>query len=269
VTSDSTFIWSRGGGERHLLVRNGNVETKSGGRQVFDAVAKADTNIKMLICRSLDAVGRTEDTALTAVTDGCSWLRCILVDAGFAGAPMLYWFHIAMRLRHLKQVASGLSVNDLERAAAKAVIVAEVVRLHWRLWHGRATHAPISIDRTGAVMHRSQGEQDGQKAITPSRNLWTGLRTLNGYFTGQSDWLVHYAERHRAELRVGIAITGANVLVNRRMSKAQQMRWSRRGADLLLQVGGAINNGTVGSGFGQKFRPTNDTHPPQTRQCPC
>ena len=70
VTLDSTFIRSCEGGERHLEVRVGNVETESGGRQVFGAVAKADTDIKVLIRRSLDAVGRTEDTMLTAFTDG-------------------------------------------------------------------------------------------------------------------------------------------------------------------------------------------------------
>ena len=38
VTLDSTFIRSCEDGERHLEVRAGNVETASGGRQVFDAV---------------------------------------------------------------------------------------------------------------------------------------------------------------------------------------------------------------------------------------
>jgi hypothetical protein len=33
----------------------------------------------------------------------------------------------------------------------------------------------------------------------------------------------------------------------------QQMRWSRRGADLLLRVRCAVYNGTLGSGFGQRF----------------
>ena len=72
------------------------------------------------------------------------------------------------------------------------------------------------------------------------------------------------AERHRAGLRVGTAITEgtANFLVNRRMNKSQQMRWSRRGADLLLRVRGAVYNGTLGSGFGQKFHPANDPSPP-------
>jgi len=64
-------------------------------------------------------------------------------------------------------------------------------------------------------------------------------------------------------LRVGTAITQgtANVLVNRRMNKSQQMCWSRRGADLLLQVRCAVYNGMLGSGFGQKFQPANDPYP--------
>ena len=86
------------------------------------------------------------------------------------------------------------------------------------------------------------------------------LDALDGYLTGQSAWLVNYAERHHAGLRVGTAITEgtANFLVNRRMNKSQQMRWSRRGADLLLQVRCAVYNGTLGSGFGQKLQPAND-----------
>jgi hypothetical protein len=263
VTLDSTFIRSCEKEERHLEVRVGNVETKFGGRQVFGAVARAETDIKVLINRNLDAVGRTEDTALTAFTDGCPGLRRILADAGVTTAPMLDWFHIGMRLQHLKQVASGLSCDDSARVAAKAVIVAEVERLHWRLWNGKATNARISIDRIRAVMHHFKGEASTRKSIAPSRKLWTALHALDGYLTGQSDWLINYAERHRAGLRVGTAITEgtANFLVNRRMNKCQQMRWSRRGADLLLQVRCAVYNGTLGSGFGQRFQPANDPYP--------
>ena len=38
------------------------------------------------------------------------------------------------------------------------------------------------------------------------------------------------------------------------MNKSQQMRWSRRGADLLLQVRCAVVNGKLGSAFGQLFK---------------
>jgi hypothetical protein len=178
VTLDSTFIRSCEDSERHLEVRVGNVETQAGGRQVFAAVAKANTDLKGLIHRSLDAVGRTEATVLTGFTDGCSGLRHILADAGVTELPILDWFHIAIRLQHLKQIASGLSADDPARVEAKAVIIEEVERLHWRIWNGKAKDAQISIERIRAVMHHFQGEQGRHKSITPSRKLWLLSRRL-------------------------------------------------------------------------------------------
>ena len=263
VTLDSTFIRSCEDGERHLEVRIGNVETATGRRQVFGAVAKTDTDLGALIRHSLDAVGRTESTALTAFTDGCPGLRRILLDAGVPGRPILDWFHVAMRLQHLTQIAGSLSSDGPERAAAKTVIVETVERLRWRLWNGKAQNARLSLDQIRAVMHHFRGEPDGRRSVTPSRKLWTALQALNDYLVGQSDWLVNYGERHRAGQRVGTALTEgtANFLVNRRMSKSQQMRWSRRGADRLLQVRCAVYNGTLGSDFGQRFHAANDALP--------
>jgi hypothetical protein len=98
-------------------------------------------------------------------------------------------------------------------------------------------------------MHAFQGELGSRSSDAPSRKLWTALAKLDGYLSGQSKWLANYAERHRAGLRVGTALTEgtANFLVNRRRT--------RRGADLLLHVRCAVYNGTLGSGFGQRFEP--------------
>jgi hypothetical protein len=147
VSVDSTFIRSREEGKRHLEVRVGNVETASGGRQVFGAVARADTDISALIRQSSRAVGRTDDTEVTAFTDGCPGLRSILVDAGITTPPFLDWFHIAMRIQHAAQTASGLPADDLDRMQAKSVIVDEVERLRWCSWNGKAKNAWRSIDR--------------------------------------------------------------------------------------------------------------------------
>ena len=78
---------------------------------------------------------------------------------------------------------------------------------------------------------------------------------------------MNYAERHRAGLRVGTAITEgtANFLVNCRMNKSQQMRWSRRGADLLLQVRCAVYNGTLGFDVGQRSFTQRTTYSRQPR----
>ena len=136
------------------------------------------------------------------------------------------------------------------------MIVAEVDRLHWRIWNGRAKDAKLTLERIRTVMPAFQGKHGGRKRDPSSRRLWTALREIDRYLTSQSAWLVNYAERHRAGLRVGTLLTEgtANFLVNRRMNKSQQMRWSRRGADLLLQVRCAVVNGKLASSFGQLFQ---------------
>jgi hypothetical protein len=257
VSVDSTFIRGRETGERHLEVRVGNAETAGGGRQVFAAVAKADTDISALIRRNLGVAGRTDATVVSAFTDGCPGLRSALVDAGITTPPILDWFHIAMRFQHAAQAANGLSADNPNRAQAKAVIVEEVERLRWRIWNGKARNAKRSIDRIRKVMHVYKEERSDHTKRAPSRRLWHALHDVDDYLRGQSSWRVNYAKRHRSGLRVGTSITEgtANFLVNRRMNKSQQMRWSRRGADLLLQVRCAVFNGTLGSGFGQLFQP--------------
>ena len=263
VSMDSTFIQSCEDGERHMEVRIGNVETVSGSRQVFASVAKSDTDVVTLLDRNLEAIGRTNGTRLVAFTDGCPGLRSILAAAGVADPPILDWFHIAMRLQPLRQIASGLPADDPAQVDAKTVIVDEIERLRWRVWNGKAKDARKSIDRIRKVMHIYRGAQGPRGSVAPSRKLWAALLEFHGYLVGQSEWLVNYAERHRAGQRVGTAITEgtANFLVNRRMNKSQQMRWTRRGADLLLQVRCAVYNGTLGSAFGQKFRLVGTSQP--------
>ena len=79
-----------------------------------------------------------------------------------------------------------------------------------------ATAIVISVDST--FMHAFQGKPNRQRSEAPSRKLWAALAKLNGYLCGESNWLVNYAERLRAGLRVGTALTEAtaNFLVNRR-----------------------------------------------------
>jgi hypothetical protein len=181
--------------------------------------------------------------------------RPILANAGIMKPPILDWFHIAMRLQHTKLAAENLSTDNPDRLTAKATIVAEVERLHWRIWNGKAKNAQRSINRIRKVMHVFRGERSQSAKGVASRKLWHALHAVDKYLRGQAAWLVNYAKRHRAGLRVGTSITEgtANFLVNRRMNKSQQMRWSRNGADLLLQVRCAVYNGTLGSGFGHRF----------------
>lgn len=236
-------------------MRVGNVETSDGGRQVFGAVARSDTDIAVRIRRCLDAVGRTAKTAVTAFTDGCAGLRSILRNAGVPKRPIADWFHIAMRLQHAKLAASGLSTDTPVRIKAKSAIVDEVDRLHWRIWNGKARNAQLALDRIRKVVHVFRGERAHRTNGVASRKLWHARHEIHDYLRGQSARLVNYAERYRAGQRVGTSVTEGtpNFPVNRRMNKCRQMRWSRRGADLLLQVRCAVYNGALGFGLGQRF----------------
>ena len=69
--------------------------------------------------------------------------------------------------------------------------VAEVGRLHWRIWHGKARGAQISTDRLRASMQHFQGKLDKQMSNTPSRKLWTALHALDRLLASQSAWLVN------------------------------------------------------------------------------
>ncbi|MBV8402376.1 MAG: hypothetical protein JOZ17_27195, partial [Acetobacteraceae bacterium] len=85
-----------------------------------------------------------------------------------------------------------------------------------------------------------------RRSVAPSRKLWTALRALNDYLTGQSDWLVNYAERHRAGQRVGTALTEgtANFLVNRpdhlsvSTEGMKRPAWMASGKDRSCKLGG-------------------------------
>ena len=162
-----------------------------------------------------------------------------------------------MRIQHATQTASGLPAHDPTTMQAKSVIVEEVERLRWRIWNGKAKNAKRSIERVRKVMHVYKEDRGHNMRSPPSRRLWHALLDVDGYLRGQSSWLVNYAKRYRAGLRVGTSVTEgtANFLVNRRMNKSQQMRWSRRGADLLIQVRCAVYNGTLGSELGHRFQP--------------
>ena len=65
---DLTFIRSREEGEPHMEVRVGNVETASGGRQVFGAVAKVvDTNTRCLSSRAFAPLAEPTTPKCTGV----------------------------------------------------------------------------------------------------------------------------------------------------------------------------------------------------------
>jgi hypothetical protein len=73
------------------------------------------------------------------------------------------------------------------------------------------------------------------------------LGDLETYVSGQSDIIIDYATARRCEepISTAVAESTAQWLLHRRMNAKQQMRWSPRGAHLMLKVRTSVMNGML------------------------
>jgi hypothetical protein len=73
------------------------------------------------------------------------------------------------------------------------------------------------------------------------------LGELETYVCGQSDIIIDYATAKRREEPISTAVTESTVqwLLHRRMNAQQQMRWTPRGAHLMLKVRCAVMSSTL------------------------
>lgn len=79
------------------------------------------------------------------------------------------------------------------------------------------------------------------------RKLASALGELATYITNNVGHLVNYGERFRAGERIstGFVESAINQIVDKRCDKRQSMRWTPRGAHLLLQTRTRVLNGDL------------------------
>lgn len=79
-------------------------------------------------------------------------------------------------------------------------------------------------------------------------NLDYRVRELFAYLHGNEGTVAAYGKRYRAGkvIATALAESAVNQVINVRMCKRQQMRWTPRGAHLLAQVRCAVINGDLG-----------------------
>ena len=81
----------------------------------------------------------------------------------------------------------------------------------------------------------------------PLRKLASALGGLATYIANNVGHVVNYGERFRACERIstGFVESAINQIVDKRFDKGQSMRWTPRGADLLLQTRTRVLNGDL------------------------
>ena len=193
----------------------------------------------------LSGRGMTADTEVTILSDGADGPRS-LGEAASTGTVfhVLDWFHLAMRVQHAAQCASGWPANTVSDCRNRAEFTDAVEHIRWRLWHGQTGRALRLIQRTLTAV---KAKADGKTAAARSAaKLMKALIALETYVSGLADLIIDYASARLGDEPFSTSPTEGAVqwLLHRRMGAQQQMRWSPRGAHFMLQVRTAIANGT-------------------------
>jgi hypothetical protein len=157
----------------------------------------------------------------------------------------LDWFHLAMRVQHVAQATTSWpDATETDRQAG-ACLTETIERIRWRLWHGQVKRALDLIAETVGVVDATA--DDMSATTTAARKVAHLLGDLETYVSGQSNIIIDYATARRREEPILTAITESTVQwrLHRRMNAQQQMRWSPRGAHLMLKVRTSVVNNTL------------------------
>ena len=187
----------------------------------------------------LASFGIGRDTAVTVLCDGGEDVYAA-GRLGERSVRILDWFHIGMRFEHLLLAIRGLREEDPVRREG-LMRCAEGAK--WLLWHGqydRCRERLISLRReTGWV---------GKANV---------LGKLLAYLERNQLWLTNYGARRAKGLPISSAGAESVVdyVVGQRMKRNGHMRWTRTGANHLLQVRCAALNGQDVRNFKRWYPP--------------
>jgi hypothetical protein len=189
----------------------------------------------------------TQTTPVTILSDGADGPRAVGEAASLGPTQhVLDCFHLAMRIHHVTQAIKAWP-DDTAENRAEGARLADVVETHirWRLWHGQVQRA---LDLIGETLSPLEvvAHDAASPTVAQAGKVAKLLRGLETYVSGQSGMIIDYATARRCGEPISTASTESTVqwLLHRRMSANQQMRWSPRGAHLMLKVRTAVMNGT-------------------------
>ena len=201
-----------------------------------------------LLRAALQDQGWREGGAVTVISDGDPALPALVRSA--TGGPVeaiLDWFHLSVRAHHVEQVMGGLCALEPPPLAPLDLVQIDVERLRHLLWNG---HHETACEALGRIMSWAKD------AIVPNEpaaeakvgRLVARCTELRSYIKNNEGALIDYGKRYRAgkPISTSRAEGTVNQLVNARINKRRQMRWSPRGAHRVLQVRAAVLDGRFG-----------------------
>ena len=182
---------------------------------------------------------------VTFLSDGGDAVRDLQLYLNPNAEHLLDWFHITMRITVMRQMAKGLWVQGTE---LREIALKELERIKWFLWHGNVFRALETMDDLAMDL---ETEEPAAKKVT----LLKKLEEFETYIRNNAGFIVNYGERWRYGETISTAFVESTVnqAVSKRMVKKQQMRWSQKGAHLLLQIRTRVLNDELREVFQQWY----------------
>jgi len=195
----------------------------------FGFVQTFDTKPKRRLFELLCSQGLQANQQVTFLTDGADDVRDLPLYLNPQAEHLLDWFHITMRITIMNQMAKG--IGSAEERDLASEIAEQLERLKWLLWHGNVFRA---LQTVGDL----EIDLDVEGAAPEQAKLIKAVREFGSYIDANAGSIPNYGERHRAGETISTAFVESTVnqVISKRMVKKQQMRWTPRGAHLLLQV---------------------------------
>ena len=232
----------------------------------FGYVQTYDTKPKRRLFEVLKSQGMQANQQVTFLTDGGEDIRDLPLYLNAQAEHLLDWFHLTMRITVMANMAKSLRPPPPDRespdeppADLANEIGTQLQRLKWFCWHGNVFRALQTID--DLIFDLDITEPYPEQA-----RLLKAVREFDSYIRANAGRIPNYGERQRAGEAISTAFTesAVNQVISKRMVKKQQMRWTPRGAHLLLQVRTRVLNDQLADDFRRWYPGFNQAPDPLT-----
>jgi hypothetical protein len=199
----------------------------------FGFVNGYDDKPRRRVFETLRAQGLQMNQDITFLSDGGDTVRDLQFYLSPLSEHFLDWFHITMRLTVMQQLVKGLSASLLANHAGPD-LAHDLDRVKWFLWHGNTFKALQTLEYLQMEVEALQDDE----TIACLAKLLKALEEFYSYIDNNQDFIPNYGERYRYGEIISTAFVESTVnhVLSKRFVKKQQMRWTLRGAHLLLQV---------------------------------
>lgn len=199
-----------------------------------------DQKPKRRLFELLQSQGLQMNQTLTFLSDGGDTVRELQLYLSPQAEHLLDWFHITMRLTVLKQMVKGLPAGEPFN-----LLETELDRVKWFLWHGNVFMALQLLDD---LCFDLDPVSEQTPAVT---KLFQTLNAFRGYIAVNRAFIPNYGDRYHYGEVISTAFVESTVnqVISKRFVKKQQMRWTQRGAHLLLQVRTQVLNSDLRKTF--------------------